>query len=108
MPASRLKRRHIWRRGLRDGVAIAQILELRSKSKAGFAAMVLRRTGAKLGYAVNHLFWSLSQPWRFHRVMAGLAAATGILLRAAGVKFAFYGQTGQKANYRAAPDNEMR
>jgi hypothetical protein len=56
-------------------------------------AMVLYRTGAKLGYAFNHLFWSLSTPWRFHCAMADLAAASGIILRALGVKFAFYGKT---------------
>jgi succinoglycan biosynthesis protein ExoM len=93
VPASRMKRRYIWRRGLRDGVSIAQIIALRSKSRSRFAAMVLYRTGAKLGYAFNHLFWSLSTPWRFHCAMADLAAASGIILRALGVKFAFYGQT---------------
>ncbi|HQY73403.1 MAG TPA: glycosyltransferase family 2 protein [Aestuariivirga sp.] len=108
VPASRLKRRYIWRRGLRDGVAIAQILALRSKSRTGFAARIMGRAGAKFGYAANHLFWSPLSPWQFHRAMADLAAATGILLRAVGVKFAFYGRPGQHANYRAAPDNEMR
>jgi hypothetical protein len=88
-----MKRRYIWRRGLRDGVAIAQIIALRSQSRTSFAAMVLYRTGAKLGYAFNHLFWSLSSPWRLHRAIADFASALGIMLRALGVKFAFYGQT---------------
>ena len=93
VPASRMRRRYIWRRGLRDGVAIAQIIALRSKSTTSFAAMVLNRTGAKLGYAFNHLFWSLSTPWRFNCAMADFASAVGIILRAVGVKFAFYGKT---------------
>ena len=93
VPASRMKRRYIWRRGLRDGVAIAQIIALRSRSRTTFAAMVLFRTGAKLGYALNHLFWSLIAPWRFHCAMADLVAASGIILRALGVKFVFYGNT---------------
>ena len=96
VPASRLKRRYIWRRGLRDGVVFAQILALRRKSRLSFAAMVVCRVGAKLGYAINHLFCALSQPWRFHRAMADLAAATGIVLRAGGVKFAFYGHPGTR------------
>lgn len=93
VPASRMKRRYIWRRGLRDGVAIAQIIALRNQSRTSFAAMVLYRTGAKLGYAFNHLFWSLPSPWRLHCAMADLAAASGIILRASGVKFVFYGHT---------------
>ena len=96
VPASRMRRRYIWRRGLRDGVAIAQIIALRSQSKSSFAALVFYRTGAKLGYAFNHLFWSLSSPWRFHCAMADLAAASGIMLRALGVKIAFYGQAGNR------------
>lgn len=96
VPASRMKRRYIWRRGLRDGVAIAQIIALRSQSRTSFAAMVFYRTGAKLGYALNHLFWTLIAPWRFHCAMADLAAASGIMLRALGVKFAFYGQAGNR------------
>jgi succinoglycan biosynthesis protein ExoM len=93
VPVSRMKGRYIWRRGLRDGVAIAQIIALRNRSRASIAAMVLCRTGAKIGYAFNHLFWSLSSPWRFHCAMADLAAASGIMLRGLGVKFAFYGHT---------------
>jgi len=92
VPASRMRRRYIWRRGLRDGVTIAQIIALRSQSRTGVAAIVLNRTGAKLAYAFNHLFWSLSSPWRFNCAMADLAAASGIMLRAMGVKFVFYGQ----------------
>ena len=91
VPASRLKRRYIWRRGLRDGVVFAQILALRRKSRLSFAAMVICKVGAKLGYAINHLFWSLTAPGRLHQAMADLAWATGIMLRAAGMKFAFYG-----------------
>lgn len=98
VPQSRLKRRYIWRRGLRDGVAIAQIAALRNPSRTGFAALVLRRAGAKLGFAVNHLFWSLASPWRLHRAIADFASALGIILRALGVKFKFYGQA------ESAPD----
>ena len=92
VPTSRMRRRYIWRRGLRDGVTIAQIIALRSQSRTGVAAMVLFRTGAKFGYAINHLVWSLSTPWRLHRAIADFASALGIVLRAVGVKFVFYGQ----------------
>jgi succinoglycan biosynthesis protein ExoM len=92
VPRSRMNRRYIWCRGLRDGVAIAQIAALRSRRRAGFVATILSKAGAKLGYGVNHLFWAPSAPWRLQRGIADFASAWGIILRALGVKFAFYGQ----------------
>lgn len=91
VPAPRMKRRYIWRRGLRDGVVIAQITSLESKSRAGFAAGIICRAAQKLGYGLNHLFWTVKSPWRFNNAMSDMAAVAGIMLRAAGVKFAFYG-----------------
>ena len=92
IPQSRMRRRYIWRRGLRDGVAIAQIARLRNTSHAGFMAKVLWRACAKLGYGLNHLFWSPGTSWRLQSAIADFACAFGIITRALGVKFAFYGR----------------
>ncbi len=92
IPQSRMRRRYIWRRGLRDGVAIAQIARLRNTSRAGFMAKVLWRACTKLGYGLNHLFWSPGTSWRLQSAIADFACAFGIITRALGVKFAFYGR----------------
>jgi len=91
VPAARMKRRYIWRRGLRDGVAIAQIISLRSTSRAGFAAGIICRAAQKLGYALNHLFWTVKSPWRFNNAISDFAAVGGIVLSTMGVSIAFYG-----------------
>jgi succinoglycan biosynthesis protein ExoM len=91
VPESRMRRRYIWRRGLRDGVTIGQIITLRGRSGVSIASAVLCRSAAKLAYGLNHLFWSAFMPWRFNCAMADFAAAGSIILSAAGVKFTFYG-----------------
>ena len=92
VPPSRLRRRYIWRRGLRDGVYLTQIISLKKQSWFAFAAAVLLKAGEKIGYGLNHLFWSPSAPWRLHRAIADFASAGGIILRSMGVRFEFYGQ----------------
>jgi succinoglycan biosynthesis protein ExoM len=91
VPESRLKSSYVWRRGLRDGVVIAEIISLESTSRAGFVAGVICRAAQKLGYALNHLFWTVKSPWRFNNAMSDLAAVAGILWRSMGIKVSFYG-----------------
>jgi succinoglycan biosynthesis protein ExoM len=91
VPASRMKSSYIWRRGLRDGVVLAEIISLESTSRAGFVAGVIFRAAQKLGYALNHLFWTVKSPWRFNNAMSDLAAVGGILSHSMGLKLAFYG-----------------
>jgi succinoglycan biosynthesis protein ExoM len=91
VPASRMKSSYIWRRGLRDGVVIAEIISLGSTSRAGFVARVICRAAQKLGYALNHLFWTVKSPWRFNNAISDLAAVAGIVLRSVGLRIVFYG-----------------
>jgi hypothetical protein len=85
-------RRYIWRRGLCDGVAIAQIISLQSTSPAGFMATIIRSAAQKLCYALNHFCWTVKSPWRFNNAMSEVVAAAGILLLSVGIEFLFYGR----------------
>ncbi|MFM8745606.1 MAG: glycosyltransferase family 2 protein [Aestuariivirga sp.] len=91
IPPGRMKRRYVWRGGLRDGVVIAEIAAARRGPGPGCYLFCLWRMTQKLGYAANHLLWAPLAPWRINRAMADAAAAAGILLRASGRRFAFYG-----------------
>jgi succinoglycan biosynthesis protein ExoM len=91
VPASRMKSRYIWRRGLRDGVVLAEIISLESTSRTGFVARIICRAAQKFGYALNHLFWMVKSPWRFNNAMSDLAAVAGVLSRSLGIRIAFYG-----------------
>jgi succinoglycan biosynthesis protein ExoM len=91
VPASRMKSSYIWRRGLRDGVVIAEIVSLESTSRAGFLAAIICRCAQKLGYGLNHLFWTAKSPWRFNNAMSDMSAVVGVVLRSAGIRIDFYG-----------------
>lgn len=57
VPAERLRRRYIWRCGMRDGAIIAEtILTARGTTLSAYAACTLE-AARKLGYAANHVFW---------------------------------------------------
>lgn len=92
VPRERLRRRYIWRRNLREGVATAALLRLRHPSPIPFLGRVFVRAAMKLGYALNHLFWSVGQPWRLVSAVADLASIAGLVLGTAGVRPAFYGR----------------
>jgi succinoglycan biosynthesis protein ExoM len=94
VPADRMRRRFIWRTGLRDGVQSAALMQLQTRSRTRRAGRLLLGCGAKIGYALNHLFWSVTTPWRVHFAIRDFAAAAGILLGGLGVRFTFYGIPG--------------
>ena len=45
------------------------------------------RATKKLGYALNHLFWTVKSPWRLINNMADLQAAEEIIFRVMGPTF---------------------
>ncbi len=90
-PPARTTVRFIWRRGLRDGVVAARRIGLRKVSTgkklwAGAGLMM-----AKLGHALNHVFWAMFTPWRAVKAIADLGFAVAVPLYAIGVRFQFYG-----------------
>ena len=91
-PPSRTSVRFIWRRGLRDGAVIAQRIALRDWPRHRKLAFGARRFGEKLGFALNHFFWSWRTPWRAIRGVADLGSAWAILLFSLGYRFHFYGR----------------
>jgi succinoglycan biosynthesis protein ExoM len=92
VPADRVRRRFIWRSGFRDGIQEAQLTRVRIRSRARRFGRALTGWGTKMGYGCNHLFWSVTTPWRANVAMRDFAAASGILLGTLGVRFRFYGQ----------------
>lgn len=92
IPHSRLSLSYVWSHGLRDGTVEAQKLALSERNVLKRTALILGRFGQKLGYAINHLFWSPASPARFARALDDAAAASGLLLRSLGVTFVFYGR----------------
>lgn len=91
VPNTRLSRTYIWRRGLRDGVVIAKMVALQCPSFPGYISKIAGRSAQKLGYALNHFFWSANTPWRFNNAMSDLAAIAGMLLYTLGKGPTFYG-----------------
>lgn len=92
VPEERLRRRYIWRRNLREGVATAALFRLRQPAALTFLGQIAVRAVRKLAYAINHLFWSLQQPWRLISAVADLASIAGLVIGSAGGRPAFYGQ----------------
>ncbi|WP_421695305.1 glycosyltransferase family 2 protein [Aestuariivirga sp.] len=89
---ARLKRRYVWRRGLRDGMSEARIVLLRHHSLVKRTGALIGKCLRKLGYALNHLVWSPFEPWRLNAAMADLCFIAGIVLGACGVEARFYGR----------------
>ncbi|MFT3671399.1 MAG: glycosyltransferase family A protein [Aestuariivirga sp.] len=91
VPPERLRRRYIWRRGLRDGVVTAMILRLRHPVRMSFLLHLSGAMLGKTGYALNHMFWSWAEPWRVIAAIADLAAVAGLVAAALGLRPTFYG-----------------
>ncbi|MFO1131824.1 MAG: glycosyltransferase [Hyphomicrobiales bacterium] len=97
VPAERLRRRYIWRCGTRDGAIIAEtILTARGNTAAAYAACLIE-AAKKLGYAANHLFWTLRSPWRVNSAIRDVNASAGIVLKLAGRSSHYYGSHGAAA-----------
>jgi len=91
VPAERLRRRYIWRCGTRDGVIVAEtILTARGTTAAAYAACLLE-AARKLGYAANHVFWTVRSPWRINSAIRDVNASIGIVLKLAGRTSNYYG-----------------
>jgi len=95
VPASRLRRRYICGLGFRDGLQIVQLDGLRGRALPVRAARLTWTFCAKLGYASNHLFWSVQTPWRTVLAIRDLCTAAGILLGSLGLSGRFYGRREQ-------------
>jgi succinoglycan biosynthesis protein ExoM len=94
VPVGRMRRRYIWRSGLRDGVQSVRLARVQITSPAGRAGRMISVFAAKIGYGLNHLFWSARTPWRVHYAIRDFATAAGIVLGSLGVEFTFYGRPG--------------
>jgi hypothetical protein len=92
VPAERLSLRYILRRGLRDGVYFGLWTRENHGSMGARAGACLAQAGAKLGYALNHLLWSVRAPWRARRAGMDLATVMGIAIGAFGIQPRFYGR----------------
>ncbi len=92
IPATRLTRMHIWRRGLRDGIVGERMTALLNLSGPRYWAHITGLFLRKCGFALNHLFWAITTPWRLTSAIADLAAAAGIFVGACGREFRFYGR----------------
>lgn len=97
VPAERLRRRYIWRRGTRDGAVIAEIIFMRRGPSMAAFMLCLVEAAKKLGYACNHVFWTWLQPWRINNALYDIHATAGICMRMGGFRPAFYGRR-SKAN----------
>lgn len=91
VPAARLRRRYIWRCGIRDGAIIAEtVLTERGRNVSAYGICGLEAL-KKVGYAANHMFWTIHSPWRVNNSLRDLLSAMGIFLRVAGFRLSFYG-----------------
>ena len=91
VPRTRMNRRYLLFRGFRDGVVLAQIAALRARNLPAFWGRLSVLIVQKLGYALNHFSWSVFQGWRFQKAAMDLACVAGLLARALGMRFSFYG-----------------
>lgn len=91
VPEERMRRRYIWRCGIRDGAIITQtVFSKQGVNPRSYGACLLE-IGRKLGYAANHTFWAISAPWRINNAVRDLYASAGILLAMAGLRSTYYG-----------------
>lgn len=91
VPEQRLRRRYLWRCGVRDGAIIAETIFTRHGASASSYGSCAFEAIVKIGYAINHAFWAVRAPWRINSSLRDLHAAAGIALRTVGVKLFFYG-----------------
>ncbi|MHC5655779.1 glycosyltransferase family 2 protein [Stappia sp. ICDLI1TA098] len=91
VPADRLTLRFMLRRGLRDGVYFGTWARKTHASFAQAGLVCVGKLCAKLGYAINHLFWSPLAGWRARRAGVDLASAVGVVIGLCGIKLRFYG-----------------
>ncbi len=92
VPATRMTARFIYARGLRDGLQEGKFIEKFNPSFGKRLVLLVWKCLAKLGYGLNHLFWSVTAPWRFHRAIADFASILGILIYCSGGEVRFYGR----------------
>ena len=91
IPPERMTLGYICRRGFRDGVVITQTTRLRKKTSIATFVTVTREATMKLGYALNHLFWSAKEPWRLAKALADVSSIIGMYYCILGFRSAMYG-----------------
>jgi glycosyltransferase involved in cell wall biosynthesis len=91
VPVERLRRRYVWRCGTRDGAIIAETVITKHGINSRAYVTCLLEAAKKVGYASNHLFWSIRWPWRINSAIRDINASAGILLALAGMKSSYYG-----------------
>ena len=91
IPPERATLSYICRRGFRDGVVITQTARLREKSSFSMFVTVTRAATMKLGYALNHLFWSVKEHWRLAKALADVSSAVGMCYSMLGFRLVMYG-----------------
>lgn len=100
VPPERATLRYIMARGVRDG---NRDMFLRPQRDPGLRG-VFARAGVfvmKIGYALNHLFWSALYPWRLSKMMRDFAAIEGMVMGMRGYRYEFYAVAQQKKRYWA-------
>ena len=101
----RMSARHIWNRGLRDGVFSGREMRDRQDGIVGIGWAALRMSGMKVLYGVNHVFWSFGARWRAYRSLTDFGTAVGIWCALAGIKFHLYGNPpARRENRPMCPD----
>jgi succinoglycan biosynthesis protein ExoM len=91
VPAHRISLGYILRTGFRDGIIETALARSRGNGTFGVIASALCHVARKLGYAVNHLFWSWQASWRTIAALRDVAEASGALVGALGMRGRFYG-----------------
>jgi succinoglycan biosynthesis protein ExoM len=91
IPPERMTLAYICRRGFRDGVVITQTARLRESTSVATFVTVTREATMKLGYALNHLFWSVKEPWRLAKALGDVSSTIGMYYCILGFRSAMYG-----------------
>jgi succinoglycan biosynthesis protein ExoM len=91
VPAERLALGYMFRRGLRDGMADVQILKRRLPMPRRVWLESMAIAARKLGYALNHLLWSVHRPERMASAVADAGQMCGIVLCLFGRRVRLYG-----------------
>lgn len=92
IPPERVSAQYLWRRGFRDGVVAAQIPSGGTGEGATHLAENILHALRKIGYGLNHLFWSISKPDRIYRAIDDFSLASGLILGSFGASSKFYGR----------------
>src|SRR5262249_50327461 len=86
IPRERISLRYLFRRAVRKG----NVMVMLRQKPVDHGSAALAAAFEKLGYAVNHIFWSPLHPERFPAAVQDIGLAYGILAGLAGYRYQFY------------------